>query len=109
MNKSKDYGMKAVKLAGKGQKVFVPAVFVIHLGKTITQATVIQIAVDNLPDIRSGKIHTASRTASHRPEQRFQNGTLHARSNLKIVGSVDGKLRTKAKIHHLFLRIKFYL
>jgi hypothetical protein len=80
MNKSKDYGMKAVKLAGKGQKVFVPAVFVIHLGKTITQATVIQIAVDNLPDIRSGKIHTASRTASHRPEQRFQNGTLHARS-----------------------------
>jgi len=55
MNTSEDYGMKAVRLAGKGQEVFVPAVFVIHSDKAIAQFTAIQIPVDNLLDIGAEK------------------------------------------------------
>lgn len=55
MNKSEDYGMKAVRLAGKGQEVFVPAVFAIHSGKALAQVTAIQIPMDNLLDIGAEK------------------------------------------------------
>jgi hypothetical protein len=52
MNKIEDYGLKAVTLAGEGQKIFVVVTPALHLGKAVVQVATFQVAVNDLLEVR---------------------------------------------------------
>jgi hypothetical protein len=57
MNKIEDYGLKAVTLAGEGKQLLMAAVFALHTGKAVVEIAAVQIAVNDIREIRKEIFH----------------------------------------------------
>jgi len=52
MNKIEDYGLKVVTLAGEGKQLLMAAFFAFHSGKAVVQVATVQVAVNDLLEVR---------------------------------------------------------